>query len=376
MVTRFRVGSNRPTERLNLHVSSISPLPKSYTFNDPNWQNAMNDEYDALIKNNTWTLVPRPTDANIVCCMWLFCHKYLAYGTLSRYKALLMANGSMQLESVDVDETFSLFIGTSRPIGLGFSSLQLILLVLGLLSIRIISSLHQEFPMTDLGSLNYFLGIFVARDSSGMFLSQRKYAAEILEGAHMENCNLNRTPVDIESKLRDDGDLVSDPTLYRSLTGALQYLTFTRPDISYAVQQVCLHMHDPHELHFSALKRILCAKAEYRGVVNVVAETCWLRNLLCELHTHLSSATLVYCDNVSAVYLSSNPVQHQRTKHIEIDIHFVRDLVDAGQVRVLHVPTRYQYADIFIRGLPSNWFEEFRTSLRVRCSPAPTAKEC
>nr|GFD17241.1 NBS-containing resistance-like protein [Tanacetum cinerariifolium] len=69
------------------------------------------------------------------------------------------------------------------------------------------------------------------------------------------------------------------------------------------------------------------AEAEYRGVANTVDETCWIRNLLCELHTLLSSATIVYCDNGSAVYLSSNLVQHHRTKHIEIDIHFVRDLV-------------------------------------------------
>ncbi|GKG20178.1 ribonuclease H-like domain-containing protein, partial [Tanacetum coccineum] len=82
-------------------------------------------------------------------------------------------------------------------------------------------------------------------------------------------------------------------------------------------------------------------EAEYRGVANAVAETCWLRNLLRELHSSLSSATLIYCDNVSAVYLSCNPVQHQRTKHIEIDIHFVYDLVAAGQVRVLHVPSSY-----------------------------------
>lgn len=93
------------------------------------------------------------------------------------------------------------------------------------------------------------------------------------------------------------------------------------------------------------------AEAEYHGVANAVAETCWLRNLLRELHTPLSSATIVYCDNVSAVYLSSNPVKHQRTKHIEIDIHFVRDLVATGQVRVLHVPSRFQYADIFYQGI-------------------------
>nr|GFA69952.1 ribonuclease H-like domain-containing protein [Tanacetum cinerariifolium] len=72
------------------------------------------------------------------------------------------------------------------------------------------------------------------------------------------------------------------------------------------------------------------AEAEYCGVANVIAETCWLRNLLHELHTPLSFATLVYCDNFSAVYLSCNPVQHQRAKHIESDIHFVRDLIVAG----------------------------------------------
>ncbi|GKC26628.1 ribonuclease H-like domain-containing protein, partial [Tanacetum coccineum] len=201
----------------------------------------------------------------------------------------------------------------------------------------------------------------------------KKYAIEILDMAHMDKCNHSRTSVDTESKFRSDGDPVSDPTPYRSLAGSLQYFTFTRPDISYAVQQVCLYMHDPREPHFSALKRILRyvrgtldyglqlfsssttnlvaysdadwagllldarIQAEYHGVANDVAETCWLRNLLRELHTPLSSATLVNCDNVSVVYLSCNPVQHQRTKHIEIDIHFVRDLVAAGQVRVIHV---------------------------------------
>ncbi|GJY60586.1 ribonuclease H-like domain-containing protein [Tanacetum coccineum] len=236
----------------------------------------------------------------------------------------------------------------------------------------------------------------------------KKYAIEILEKEHMVFCNTSRTPVDTEFKLGVDDDLVSDPTLYRSLAGSLQYLTFTRLDISYAVQQVCLHMYDPREPHLSTFKRILqyvhgtlhyglqlfsssttylsakrqptlsrpSAELEYCGVANAVAETCWLRNLLRELHTPLSSATLVYYDNVSAVYLSSNPVQHQRTKHIEIDIHFVRDLVGAGQVWVLHVPSRYQFADIFTKGLPSNLFEEFRSSLSVRSPPTLSVGEC
>ncbi|GJY51015.1 ATP-dependent DNA helicase PIF1 [Tanacetum coccineum] len=92
------------------------------------------------------------------------------------------------------------------------------------------------------------------------------------------------------------------------------------------------------------------AEAEYQGIANVVVETAWIRNLLRELHSPLLTATLVYCDNVSAVYMSANLVQHQCTKHIEIDIHFVRDMVKAGHVRILHVPSRFQYADIFTKG--------------------------
>ncbi|GKC69255.1 ribonuclease H-like domain-containing protein [Tanacetum coccineum] len=244
-----------------------------------------------------------------------------------------------------------------------------------------------------------------------MFLSQRKYAVEILERAHMVNCNLSRTPIDTKYKLGDDCDPVSDPTLYRSLVGSLQYLTITCPYISYAVHRVCLYMHDPREPHFLDLKQILryvrdtldhglslfsssttslvaysyanwdgCpttrAEVEYRGVVNDVDKTCWLRNLLREFHTPLSYSTLVYCDNVSPIYLSANVVRHQRTKHLEIDIHFVRNLVVVGQVRVLHVPSRYQYADIFTKGLHSTLFEELCTSLSVQCPPAQTAREC
>ncbi|GJZ44908.1 ribonuclease H-like domain-containing protein [Tanacetum coccineum] len=540
MVTRYRVGTNRPTQRYTLSVSTISPIPKSYNhaFQDPHWYRAMLDEYNALIKNNTWILVPRPSDANIVRSLWLFRHKYNADGTLNRYKARLVANGSTQLTGIDVDETFSpvvkpatirtvLSLALSRhwpvhqldvknaflhgslsetvymqqPPGFrdsqhpdhvcllqrslyglkqaprawfqrfaayaarvgfihsrcdtslfiyrrGSDTAYLLLYVDDIILTAsstaflqsIIATLHAEFSMTDLGPLNYFLGISVTRNTSGMFLSQQKYASELLERAGMLTCNPCRTPVDTDSKLSADGDPVSDPTLYRSLAGALQYLTFTRPDISYAVQQVCLYMHDPREPHFSALKRILryirgtmpyglqlfssttsslvaysdadwagcpttrrstsgycvflgnnllswsskrqvtlsrsSAEAEYRGVANAVAETCWLRNLLRELHTPLSTATLVYCDNVSAVYLSSNPVQHQRTKHIEIDIHFVRDLVAAGHIRVLHVPSRYQYADVFTKGLPTVLFDEFRSSLSVRSSPAQTAGGC
>ncbi|KAI3729916.1 hypothetical protein L6452_18588 [Arctium lappa] len=255
----------------------------------------------------------------------------------------------------------------------------------------------------------------------------------------MSLCHSSATPVDTKAKLSSaDGDLLTDGgAQYRQLVGALQYLTFTRSDISYAVQQICMHMHAPRTSHFNALKRILrnikgtldyglhltkspehkliaytdadwagcpntrrstsgycvylgdnllswsskrqptisrsSAEAEYRGVANVVSETCWIRNLLLELHVPTSIATLVYCDNVSAVYLSCNPVQHQRTKHIELDIHFVREHVTRGQVRVSHIPSLYQVADIFTKGLPLMLFTDFRNSLNIRPPTVSTA---
>jgi hypothetical protein len=103
------------------------------------------------------------------------------------------------------------------------------------------------------------------------------------------------------------------------------------------------------------------AEAEYRAV----AEASWLRQLLHKLHSPLQRATLVYCDKVSAVYLSTNLVQHQRTKHVEIDLHFVRERVAAGDVRVLSVPTTMQFADIFTKGLSSSVFLDFRSSLNI-----------
>lgn len=83
---------------------------------------------------------------------------------------------------------------------------------------------------------------------------------------------------------------------------------------------------------------------------------------------------VVFCDNISAVYLSTNPVQHHRTKHVEIDLHFVPERVALGEVRVLHVPTSSQYADVFTKGLPTTIFKDFCYNFNVR--PAPVLTVC
>ncbi|KAE8664877.1 UDP-N-acetylglucosamine 1-carboxyvinyltransferase 2-like [Hibiscus syriacus] len=269
----------------------------------------------------------------------------------------------------------------------------------------IMAHLNSEFAMKDLGFLNYFLGISVTRHKGGLFLSQQKYAEDIIDRAGMHSFKPIQTPFDTKPKVSaTSGARYADPAQYRSLAGALQYLTFTRPDISYAIQQICLYMHDPRDEHMNALKRIIryiqgtlhlglhispssitdlvsytdadwggcpdtrrstsgycvflgdnliswsskrqptlsrsSVEAEYRGVANVVSESYWLRNLLLELNCPICKATMVYCDNVSAIYLSGNPIQHQRTKHIEMDINFVREKVARGEVRVCHVPSR------------------------------------
>ncbi|GJV15798.1 putative reverse transcriptase domain-containing protein [Tanacetum coccineum] len=224
MVTRSQSGIAKPIDRLSLHTSSISPILKSpfLALKDPHWWNAMYDEYYALVKNSTWIL------------------------------ALLVANGSSQQLGVDFDEIFSLDVkpATIRMV------LSLVVSRKWLIHQLDVKNALNAFLNNDLSKTVYMpqpLDLLTL-DTLIMF---RKYALQLLEHAHMVNCNPSRTLVDRESKLGPKGVPLQDPTLYRSLAGGLQYLTFTRPDLSYAVHQICLYTHDPRKPHFAALKRIL-----------------------------------------------------------------------------------------------------------------------
>ncbi|GJV70355.1 ribonuclease H-like domain-containing protein [Tanacetum coccineum] len=315
--------------------ASTHSMSYSNAFRDPNWYRAMLDEYNALIKNNTWVLVPRPPDANIVRSLWLFRHKHNADGSLNRYKARLVANGSTQIVGIDVDETFSpvvkpatirtvLSFDISRhwpvhqldvknaflhgmPLGPGFSDLQPMLLGLVFSTVDLCFSasllpLYAILSLTDLARLITFW-CSVTRITSGMFLFSTAVCLFMHDPREPHFSALKR----ILRYVR--GTLTSGLQLYSSTTSSLVAYSDADwagcPTTRRSTSGYCVFLGN-NLLSWSSKQQFTLSRssveAEYRGVANAVAETCWLRNLLRELHTPLSTATIVYCDNVSAVY--------------------------------------------------------------------------
>nr|XP_020158154.1 uncharacterized mitochondrial protein AtMg00810-like [Aegilops tauschii subsp. strangulata] len=125
----------------------------------------------------------------------------------------------------------------------------------------LVTVLGRDFAVKDLGQLHFFLGIEVAHQSHGsLALTQNKYSLDLLRRAGMLKCKTSSTPMSSTNKLSaTDGALLSseDATEYRCVVGGLQYLTITRPDISFAVNRVCQYLHAPTYVHWSAVKRIL-----------------------------------------------------------------------------------------------------------------------
>ena len=276
--------------------------------------------------------------------------------------------------------------------------------------------LFTHFQTKDLGKLKYFLGIEIAQSSSGVVLSQRKYALDILEETGMLDCKPVDTPMDPNVKLvPGQGKSFGDPGRYRRLVGKLNYLTITRPDISFPVSVVSQFLQSPCDSHWDAVIRILryikstpsqgvlyenrghtqvigytdadwagsptdrrstsgycvfiggnliswkskkqhvvarsSAEAEYRAMALATCELIWLRHLLQELRFGKDEQMKLICDNQAALHIAFNPVFHERTKHIEVDCHFIREKIASGCIATSFVNSNDQLADIFTKSL-------------------------
>jgi histone deacetylase 1/2 len=297
-----------------------------------------------------------------------------------------------------------------------------------------ISQLNLVFSLKDLGNLHYFLGIEVHRDSSGMYLKQTKYIRDLLKKFNMENASSCPTPMVTGRQFTIEGEPMSNPTLYRQAIGALQYLTNTRPDIAFAVNKLSQYMGSPTTDHWQGIKRILrylhgttnlglhikpstdldiagfsdadwatsiddrksmagqcvflgetliswasrkqkvvsrsSTESEYRALADLAAEVAWLKSLLGELKVPIPRKPILWCDNLSAKALASNPVMHARSKHIEIDVHYIRDQVLQNEITVAYVPTADQIADCLTKALTHTRFNIMRDKLGVTMSPS------
>lgn len=541
MVTRSKSGISKKKVFLSTKHPPQLPCTPYYHETEPSsftaaskslvWRQAMAEEFSALQRQGTWSLVPNSPDKHVVGCRWVFKIKHNPDGSVARHKARLVAKGFHQEFGVDYTETFSPvvkqatvrivltlavhfhwplhqldvtnaflhgilkediymtqpqgFIDPTFPshlcklhkslyglkqaprawyerfsnylFGLGFQStyadpslfirhfkntVTLILLYVDDLIITgsdstyityLISQLGLLFEMKNLGQLHHFLGIEVSTTSTGLFLSQTKYAKDLLLRTSMLDCKPVGSPCSSkQSPTCTTSPLMKDPALYRSIAGALQYLTLTRPDLAFAVNLACQYMHSPTEAQFVALKRILryikgtlsyglhirdgplrlsafsdadwagdtvdrrsttgfcvffgqnpvswCAKkqhtvarssteSEYRSLAHTAAELSWLQILFKDIGFFLSTRPLIWCDNISAISLASNPVFHARTKHIEVDYHFVRERVLRKDLDIRFVSTQEQVADIFTKGLHPRRFQFLRSKLWVADRP-------
>ncbi|XP_019232324.1 PREDICTED: uncharacterized protein LOC109213033 [Nicotiana attenuata] len=251
------------------------------------------------------------------------------------------------------------------------------------------SFLDDQFKIKDLGSVHYFLGLEISLIPQGYVMSQHKYTSDLIAEFNCQHFSPVMTLLDPSVKLvLDMGEPISDPSLYRRLIGKLNFLQHTRPDISFSVQHLSQFLQKPQVPHMLVALHVLryllndpaqrvllssssdlsltaysdsdwaacaisrksvTAEAEYRALRKVSAEISWLLRLLRDLGLSISSPVPIHCDNQAALHIAKNPVFHERTKHIEIDCHYVRTCLQAGLISLHFISSSNQLADIMTK---------------------------
>ncbi|GKA77692.1 retrovirus-related pol polyprotein from transposon TNT 1-94 [Tanacetum coccineum] len=287
--------------------------------------------------------------------------------------------------------------------------------------------MHDEFEMSMMGELNFFLGLQIKQLEDGIFFNQSKYIKEMLKKFGLEDSKPMKTPMSTETKLTKDEEGESvDNTKYRGMIGSLLYLTASRPDIMFSVCLCARFQEDPKTSHLEAVKRIfryikgtthlglwypkgsgietvvyadsdhagdyvdrkstsgICTfmgccltswfskkqtalaisttEAEYVSARKACQQALWMKQALVDYGIRLDDIPIM-CDNKGAIDLSKNPVQHSRTKHIEIRHHFLRDNVQKGNISIKKVPLEDNIVDILTKPLKRESFNYLRLGL-------------
>ncbi|CAL9001789.1 unnamed protein product [Prunus brigantina] len=228
--------------------------------------------------------------------------------------------------------------------------------------------LATEFEMKDLGGLKYFLGIEVARSQQGIFLSQRKYVLDLLTDTGMLDCKPADTPIVQNHHLGEYPDQVpTNKERYQRLVGRLIYLKSTSGYFTFMGGNLVTWRSKKQNV-----VALSSAEAEFKGMTKGICELLWLRKLLTELGYKPTSTMNLFCDNKAAIAIAQNLVQHDRTKHVEVDRHFIKQKLEAKVFQFPFVKSEDQLADILTKAISSKALHNSLDQLGIGDIYAPT----
>ncbi|RVW22589.1 Retrovirus-related Pol polyprotein from transposon RE2 [Vitis vinifera] len=352
------VSNHRLSESNKSFVNQLSTvaIPNSVqeALADPRWKAAMNERMKSLQKNETWELVECPPGKKPVGCRWIYTVKYKADGSIKQFKARLVAKGYTQTYGIDYTETFT-------PVA-------------KMNTVRVLLSLaaNLDWPLQQFYVKNVFLHGELSEEvymdlPPGCMVSEKQCQKE----TGMSGCQPVNTPIEEGLKLCVEPNQVStDKGRYQRLVGRLMYLAHTRPDLAYALSVVSQYMHNPGEQHMNAVMRILSAVDDKRSTSGYFT---FVGGNLVTWKSYLSRQPIrLFCDNKAACDIAHNPVQHDRTKHVEMDRFFIKEKLDDKIVKLPKIRLEDQLADILTKAVSSQVFSKFLNKLRMCDIYAPT----